>query len=189
MFKNFTWTLIVLRRREAQVQHTNSTESHLGCIEEWGFSLHKAFCLTLAALDLSYKHTSKIKSVLELAKESSLATNLWLWDLLKTSNSYTDFVQVAMFDSQNQSLWTKAGWCCVKPRSTCRKLDHLWTWWRDLEKCVVKESVSNLLQLNRLVSQGGKVVGSWISIPATRVRLPPGYLPQKKIHQSRPVCL
>jgi len=29
-------------------------------------------------------------------------------------------------------------------------------------------------------SQGGKVVGSWISIPATRVRLPPGYLPQKK---------
>jgi len=30
-----------------------------------------------------------------------------------------------------------------------------------------------------LKCQGGKVVESWISIPATRVRLLPGYLPQK----------
>jgi len=31
-------------------------------------------------------------------------------------------------------------------------------------------------------SQGGKVVRSWNSIPATRVRLPPRYLPQKNHH-------
>jgi len=39
------------------------------------------------------------------------------------------------------------------------------------------------------ISKGGKVVESWISIPATRVQLPPGNLPRKKKHQSCPVSL
>jgi len=41
-----------------------------------------------------------------------------------------------------------------------------------------------LLKNNSNISgrQGGKVVGIWISIPATRVRLPPRSLPQKKIN-------
>jgi len=38
----------------------------------------------------------------------------------------------------------------------------------------------------QIISQGGKAVWSWISIPATRVRLPSGYLPQKKDHQKPP---
>jgi len=40
------------------------------------------------------------------------------------------------------------------------------------------------MQFDTNICQGGKVVGSWISIQATRARLPPGYLPRKKFQKK-----